>query len=311
MVGLFRRLWRCLRPVPTVAIKGIRTYRISICEATGDAPEVRTELDSHADTCVLGRNALITHDYERPVHVTGYDKADGTKKYRTVSGVIGYQDPKTGRNHYLHVHQGIHMPQLTHNLLCPMQLRLNDILVDKEPKFLADGPTEKTHAIEIPIDEDDSLVISLSLDGSRAIFQRLSLPLRSLKLQRKVKTYTRLPMPRLSGTRTTRILLKEKNPCWMHPDKCTTGGCDDRTGSALFLLHMRNNPTTTLRMRCITIGGFWQFNQDLDLRQQTGDERTAMGVAFSARSVRCLLPQPRSLIRKLWPDDGALASRPL
>ena len=160
-----------MRPAPrTVAIKGIQTFRVSICETIGDAPEVRTEMDSHADTCVLGRNALITHDYERPVHVTGYDKADGTKKYRTVSGVIGYQDPATGRSHYLHVHQGIHMPQLEHNLLCPMQLRLNDVWVDEAPKFLAEDPTERTHAIEVPIGDDDSLVIPLSLDGVTSYF---------------------------------------------------------------------------------------------------------------------------------------------
>jgi hypothetical protein len=169
--GMFRKIWSRLRPAPkTVAIKGIQTFRVSICEVHGDVPDMRTELDSHADTCVLGRNALITHDFERPVHVTGYDKADGTKKYRTVSGVVGYKHPATGRNYYLHVHQGIHMPQLEHNLLCPMQLRLNDVRVDEQPKFLSEDPTDRTHSIEISITDDDSLIIPLSLDGVTSYF---------------------------------------------------------------------------------------------------------------------------------------------
>ncbi len=35
--------------------------------------ETTLELDSHADTCVLGRDALILLDYNRPVIVEGYD----------------------------------------------------------------------------------------------------------------------------------------------------------------------------------------------------------------------------------------------
>ena len=175
--GAFRGLWNRLGPVADAVcggedrcVCGIQTFRVSICEAHGDVPEVRTEMDSHADTCVLGRNALITHDFERPVHVTGYDKADGSKTYKTVSGVVGYKHPITGKNYYLHVHQAIYMPQLKHNLLCPMQLRLNDVEIDEVPKFLAEDPTERTHAISIPIDNDDSLVIPLSLDGVTSYF---------------------------------------------------------------------------------------------------------------------------------------------
>ncbi len=37
--------------------------------------ETTLELDSHTDTCVLGRDALIFLDYDRPVIVKGYDPA--------------------------------------------------------------------------------------------------------------------------------------------------------------------------------------------------------------------------------------------
>ena len=55
--------------------------------------ETTLELDSHADTCVLGRDALIILDHLRPVHVVGYDESHGTKTYATVSGVVAYDDP--------------------------------------------------------------------------------------------------------------------------------------------------------------------------------------------------------------------------
>jgi hypothetical protein len=43
--------------------------------------ETTLGLDSHADTCVLGRDALIILDYQRLVNVVGYDESLGTKTY--------------------------------------------------------------------------------------------------------------------------------------------------------------------------------------------------------------------------------------
>ncbi len=50
--------------------------------------ETILELDSHADTCALGRDALIILDYNRPVSVVSYDKSLGSKTYQNVSGVV-------------------------------------------------------------------------------------------------------------------------------------------------------------------------------------------------------------------------------
>ncbi len=50
--------------------------------------ETTLELDSHADTCVLGRDALVILNYDRPVDVKGYDPSLGTQCYDTVSGVV-------------------------------------------------------------------------------------------------------------------------------------------------------------------------------------------------------------------------------
>ena len=34
---------------------------------------LRVELDSHADTCVVGRNALVIHEHPNVVMVSGFD----------------------------------------------------------------------------------------------------------------------------------------------------------------------------------------------------------------------------------------------
>jgi hypothetical protein len=74
----------------------IRSLRISALQAETTDNQTRTELDSHADTCVLGDNALIIEDFEKPVEVSGYLLGDGTRKCKTVTGVLGCEDPKDG-----------------------------------------------------------------------------------------------------------------------------------------------------------------------------------------------------------------------
>jgi hypothetical protein len=111
--------------------------------------ETTLELDSHADTCVLGCHALILHDNLRPVSVQGYDPSLGATTYTTVSGALAYDDPYTGQTYHLVVNQAIHIPHLDHHLLCPMQCQVNDVTVDETPKFLASDPTEHSHALTV------------------------------------------------------------------------------------------------------------------------------------------------------------------
>ncbi len=97
----------------------------------------------HADTCVLGGDALILLDYNRPVIVEGYDPYLGTKTYATVSGVLAYDDPVTGEVYHLVLNQAIHIPHLNHHLLCPMQCQVNDVVVDNTPSFWHQTPLTK------------------------------------------------------------------------------------------------------------------------------------------------------------------------
>jgi hypothetical protein len=124
-----------------------RRYITDLSTKIDSIGESTLELDSHADTCVLGCDALILLDYDRPVIVEGYDHSLGTKTYATVSRALAYDDPVTGKVYHLVINQAIHIPHLGHHLLCPRQCQVNDMIVDDTPKFLTSDPTDHTHAL--------------------------------------------------------------------------------------------------------------------------------------------------------------------
>ncbi len=129
--------------------------------------ETTLELDSQANTCVLGCDALIILDYQRPVSDVGYDESLGSKTYQTVSGVVTYDDSQTGRMLHLIINQAIHIPHLDYHLLCPMPCCVNDVTVNALPKFLAANPTNQTHSLTIndPNNPLQPVILLLTLRG--------------------------------------------------------------------------------------------------------------------------------------------------
>jgi hypothetical protein len=136
----------------TQIIETLRTFRLHIdqqcivndvCYKLDGIYETTLELDSHANTCVLGHGALIILYYNRPVSFVGNDESLGSKTYQTVSGVVAYDDPQTRRTLHLIINQAIHTPHLD------MQCHANDVIINNLPKFLAADPTDQTHALTL------------------------------------------------------------------------------------------------------------------------------------------------------------------
>ena len=111
--------------------------------------EKRIDLDSHADTCVIIKHALIVHDFNCPVHVVGYVPPKGimTLNYQTVSAAVAYESPTTGEVFIIEVHQAILIDHLHNNILCPMQTRMYDVKVNDIPKYLTDNTTDQTYSL--------------------------------------------------------------------------------------------------------------------------------------------------------------------
>ena len=79
--------------------------RIKVASSSINSDKTRLELDSHADTTVLGNFFLVVHDFDRPVNVTGYDLEYGNRVCRTVTGVLDYDQHQTSKPYFLVINQ--------------------------------------------------------------------------------------------------------------------------------------------------------------------------------------------------------------
>ena len=109
--------------------------------------ETTLELDSHADTYVLGGGSLVVADFNEPFNVQGYNPSLVTKTYKTITGAVGYCDPVSGGIYHLVFHQAIYIPGHDRHLLSPMQCRMADVEIIDCPRFLIANPTEESHYI--------------------------------------------------------------------------------------------------------------------------------------------------------------------
>jgi hypothetical protein len=126
----------------------------------------RSDLNSHADCCVCGKEVLVFNDFDRKVTVTGWEPEGETQSMRIVSAAMGYTIPHSGQTVLLIVHQSIFSPSLNPNLLSTMQMRLHDVIVNETPKFQYLNPTKLSHSISVRGDNvEDVLVIPLELHG--------------------------------------------------------------------------------------------------------------------------------------------------
>ena len=125
------------------------------------------DLDSHADTCVLGANALIAESPypDRTAVVSFADPSVGTVTKNILSGAFKYTSPRNGSSYVFVVHQAIHIETMDHSLLCPMQLRENDVILNETPKSMAENPTEEHHSLLAPDEYGQNHRVHLNLRG--------------------------------------------------------------------------------------------------------------------------------------------------
>ena len=90
-----------------------------------------TKLDSHADTCCLGENALILANHGKHVSVAPFISDLGKiDKVNIVTGAIAYDVPNSADIIILVVNQALYFPKnFLNNLLCPNQMRLNGLQI--------------------------------------------------------------------------------------------------------------------------------------------------------------------------------------
>ena len=93
------------------------------------------ELDSHADTIVLGRNAIVMHYTNRECDVAPYsDSFEPIRNVPIVTGATAVTSTTTGETLILIFNEAIWMGQhLDHSLINPNQLRHHGVTVQDNP----------------------------------------------------------------------------------------------------------------------------------------------------------------------------------
>ena len=127
----------------------------------------RTELDSHANMPVIGRNACILSKIGETVDVAPFTPDYKPISVELVDAALKYECPYSGEVKILIIRRGLHVPSMTHNLLPPFMLREAGIQINEVPKIHVTSPTEEHHAI---IFQETNFQIPLTLHGTFSYF---------------------------------------------------------------------------------------------------------------------------------------------
>ena len=123
--------------------------------------EARTDLDSHANMCVFGKNAIIIANTGQSANVDGFSPDVGTlHKVPIVDAAIAYDCPFTLKTYILVAKNVLHVPSMDINLIPPFVMREAGIVVNEVAKIHSKVPTAEDHSIYF---EAQDLRIPLSL----------------------------------------------------------------------------------------------------------------------------------------------------
>ena len=132
------------------------------------ATESRTELDSHANMCVVGRYATIVNTSGRHAEVNAFSpEIKSLHKVPIVDAAIAYDCPYSMKTFILIIRNALHVPSMDHNLIPPFVMREAGIEVNEMPKIHAKDATTEHHSIYF---QEQNLRIPLALWGIFSYF---------------------------------------------------------------------------------------------------------------------------------------------
>lgn len=129
-----------------------------------DMSEGRVDLDTHADTCVLGRTFVVLEDTGQRCDVTAYDNKNKRQDVAVVKGATAYDTPD-GTTYILVFNQALRMEEQDPSLICPNQMRAFGMQVKDVPGIWDNG--DMAHTISAP---ETGLRINLDMHGVVSCF---------------------------------------------------------------------------------------------------------------------------------------------
>ena len=139
------------------------THRVAATVNEPSTPQFLLEMDSHADSPVVGNQAHVIENTGRKVSVSGFTDALGKPMLvDVVHALVAYDCNLSGKTYLLLINNALLVPSLTCCLINPFIMRLAGLHVNECPKFLAPSPTDSDHSIFFP---SENLRIPLKLEG--------------------------------------------------------------------------------------------------------------------------------------------------
>lgn len=136
-------------------------------EDSGDVQDSRTELDSHANMPVLGRNSYVISHTGKTADVSPFSPEYEPMSIPIVDGAIRYECPYSGETYILVVRNALNVPAMNNNLIPPFMMREAGVIVHDTAKIHANDPTENDHSIYF---RETGFRIPLSLWGVFSYF---------------------------------------------------------------------------------------------------------------------------------------------
>ena len=109
--------------------------------------ESRTELDSHANTPVVRKEALVVEQSRKTVEVSPCTPAYKPIKVEVVNAMVQYDSPLDGKEYMLIIRNALCVPSMNNNLIPLFIMRENGIVVNECAKIHCEDPTREDHAI--------------------------------------------------------------------------------------------------------------------------------------------------------------------
>lgn len=127
-----------------------------------------TELDSHANMAVAGRDCTIISKSGHHATVTPFSSDLPTMERVEIGDVaVAYDDPFNLKTYLLVIRNALLIPSMDHNLLPPFLVREASLFLDETPKFQSTDVSKANHAI---VDDQSGLHIHLQLNGTFSYF---------------------------------------------------------------------------------------------------------------------------------------------
>ena len=138
----------CKINVPDYLYSLMFTTMVSAIDVSEEATDMeekesRTELDSHANTPVVGRNAYIISDMGRIADLNPFTLGYDSMRISIVDAAVRYDCPYDGPSYIFVLCNALHVPSMKNNLIPPFVMREAGIRVNDTPKIQTSDPTEE------------------------------------------------------------------------------------------------------------------------------------------------------------------------